>query len=279
MPTVRSARVGTPSIHYRKRQGRDKNALPVILVQGFGLSSRFWMSTPKRVSERFNTTVVAPDNRGTGLSSVGARAPTMRDLACDVLTVADAENFDTFALVGVSMGSMIAQHLTLMAPERVRALVLMATTPGFPRSRLPSPRLWRDILRGPLKKEPLDVDLAKRVLLSPADHDDAEKIFEKWHPVFHERAGAKASRHHVFAVAGHSTYARLPQITCPTVVVHGEDDALIPIKNGRVVAERIPNSSFQMLKDTGHGIVHTRPEAVEDALEKVYDMLARQNAN
>lgn len=273
MPIVRSARVGAPSIHYRKRAGHDKNALPVILVQGFGLSARFWMSAPQRVSERFNTTVVAPDNRGTGRTTMGARAPSMRDMAEDVLAVANAENFDTFALVGVSMGSMIAQHLALLAPERVKVLVLMATTPGFPRSRLPSPKLWRDILKGPLKKDPLDVDLAKRVLLSPSDHEEAEQIFAKWKPLFHERAQAKAARHHVFAVARHSTYKRLPEIACPTVVVHGEDDALIPIKNGRLVADRIPNAAFQVLKKTGHGIVHTRPEAVEQALEKAYEML------
>jgi len=58
-----------------------------------------------------------------------------------------------------------------------------------------------------------------------------------------------------------NSYRRLPRITAPTLVVHGEDDKLIPPVNGRVVAKRIPGARFELLPKAGHILVTDQLEA------------------
>src|SRR5688572_1906018 len=76
--------------------------------------------------------VVAPDHRGHGASSKpdGEAAYTFDEFAADALALADHLGWERFALLGHSMGGMIAQYVALTAPERLAGLVLMDTSHG-----------------------------------------------------------------------------------------------------------------------------------------------------
>ncbi len=70
------------------------------------------------------------------------------------------------------------------------------------------------------------------------------------------------------AIAAHDTYDRLPRIACPTLVITGRDDALIPWQNSRIIAERIPGAQLEVLDPAGHCFWLERPEDSRAAIER-----------
>jgi 3-oxoadipate enol-lactonase len=73
--------------------------------------------------------------------------------------------------------------------------------------------------------------------------------------------GALAYLHQATAAATHSTFSRLGHITAPTLVVHGEQDAVMPPANGRLLARRIPGAQLMMWPDAGHLYIIDEPRA------------------
>ena len=68
------------------------------------------------------------------------------------------------------------------------------------------------------------------------------------------------------ALSGHNTYDRLSEINCPTLVITGKDDALISWENSRLLAERIPRATLEILDPAGHCFWLERPEESRDAI-------------
>ena len=68
------------------------------------------------------------------------------------------------------------------------------------------------------------------------------------------------------AAHAHDTYDRLPQITCPTLVITGKDDVLISWENSRILAERIPGAKFVLLEPAGHLFWGEQPEQSREAI-------------
>src|SRR5687768_15879610 len=108
---------------------REGSGEPVMLVMGLGTPRVGWFHQFRFLSEHYDVTCF--DNRGVG-ETVATSPWTMQDMAQDVVALADAVGYETFHLVGVSMGGMISQEVVLTSSDRVRTLTLMATTPGGP---------------------------------------------------------------------------------------------------------------------------------------------------
>jgi pimeloyl-ACP methyl ester carboxylesterase len=70
----------------------------------------------------------------------------------------------------------------------------------------------------------------------------------------------------MFAGAVHNCFGRLSSIAAPTLVVHGRHDRMIPVDNGRLIAERIPEARLRILEESGHLYPTEEPE-VDDAIE------------
>jgi pimeloyl-ACP methyl ester carboxylesterase len=62
------------------------------------------------------------------------------------------------------------------------------------------------------------------------------------------------------AIAGHDTSARLPSLDVPTLVVHGDEDAMIPVENGRLIASLVPGARLEVLPRVGHMFWWEQPE-------------------
>lgn len=266
MPHAR-ARDGA-KIHYRRDGSRGR---AVVMVQGLGLSGRFWFDLPSRVAAR-GSRVIWPDNRGTGRSDAIRRPITMGTLADDVAAVMDDAGIDRATLVGVSMGGMISQHVALRHPERVDGLVLMATTPGLPHGRLPSADMLGTLARLPFARGKRGHgELLAKVLLPPEQQTSFREVFARWPDAF----AADPQRLESFflqlgAIATHSTGARLGSLKVPTVVMTGAEDALVPPANSRILAEKIPGAALEVLQGVGHALPMQRPDAVERALDQVW---------
>ncbi|MFZ0592064.1 MAG: alpha/beta fold hydrolase, partial [Bryobacteraceae bacterium] len=232
---------------------------PLLLIMGLSFTLEMWHRVTPEFAKDYR--VILLDNRGVGRSDIppGGRY-TIGAMAEDALAVLDAAGVNEPALVlGASMGGMIAQELTLRHPERVQALVLGCTACGpLFRAAWPklewSPGLWQWITsRGELRERAL-------VRLLYANTTPLDRIEED----IAIRAACQPPVHAVLrqlaGILSWSSYSRLPQIKAPTLVVHGEQDHVLPPANGRMVASRISNSEFILLPNAGHILTTDQPE-------------------
>ena len=243
----------------------------VVLIQGLALSHRFWFTIPDDLASdpQRPRRVIALDNRGTGQSSRAKPPYSMKRLAADIACVMRAAKVDKATLVGISMGGMIAQHVALKHPELVRGLVLMATTPGLPHGRLPSPKTIATLLTIGAGRD-RGGKLTASLLLPPSEMHRAREHFAGWLEEMRASPPSPASfAGQMAAIAGHSTGFSLGKIRVPTVVVTGDADVLVPPKNSHVLAKAIANARLEILPGVGHGIPMLDKLVVRRALESI----------
>ena len=195
-----------------------------------------------------------------GRSDVPRGPYTVRQMARDARAVLDgagvAERAD---VVGASMGGMIAQELALRWPERVGRLVLACTT-----SR-PLLGKWPEFGFGPrggarwVRQTRDERERALRSLLY-ADGTAEERIEED----LRVRCGCawcyKGFLNQLAGILAWSAHGRLHRVKAPTLVLHGDQDRLVPPENGRALAARIPGARFELIRDAGHVMVTDQPE-------------------
>jgi len=237
-------------IHYQVVGGTGP---AVVLLQGLGLSSRFWFDHPARLAAAVPPCrVILVDNRGVGRSDRPWGPYRMGQLADDVAAVLREAGFERAFVVGVSLGGMIAQHVALRHPDRVAGLGLLATTPGLPSGTLPDPATLWSLVRLPFTHDPRAL---ARVLLSAKHRPRARELLARWPAAMRrEPVAPRVFFAQLAAAAGHSTGSRLATLRCPTVVVAGADDVVIPPANSRFLARRIPGAELEILPDVGHAL-------------------------
>lgn len=264
MERVRIERGGVTLSYGRRGEGP-----PIVLVHGLGLSGDLWLRLPDRLAAS-GFTVLTPDNRGTGRSDAPRPPYRMADLADDVAAVMADADVGPAVVVGISLGGMIAQHLALRHPERVAGLVLAATTPGVPFGRLPGPRAIASLLAS--VSLPSRVSRIHRLLVHPVNHGRARALLA---PIEAEIAAVPAERRRngflgQFAAAAlHSVGHRIGRIRVPTEVIVGEVDPIIPPRNARILARRIPGAQLTVVPQTGHVFPLEDPAAYEAAIRRV----------
>jgi 3-oxoadipate enol-lactonase len=235
------------SLHWE----RTGSGPPVLLIMGLGLSGGAWWRTVPVLARQLE--VITFDNRGVGRSSALFHAYTTEAMADDAVSVLDAAGVDRVHVYGISLGGMVAQQLALRHPERVQTLVLGATHAGGEHVRRPEPdvlafirrRLWMRQEEAAWNSVPFNYGERCRT-----EHPEriAEDIAQRLaHPF-----PAEAYRAQMWAAALHNCHERLDLIQAPTLVVHGRDDRMIPIENGRAIAGGIPGARLVELEDTGH---------------------------
>jgi 3-oxoadipate enol-lactonase len=225
----------------------------VLLINGWTASGVVWpQSLVERLERQFR--VIRVDNRGTGWSRTAPTPFTIGDLAKDAAGVLRATDTASAIVVGMSMGGMVGQELTLRYPDLVSRLVIVASQPPAPK-RIPAPPR---VLRG---------------VISPGRHHNVrEWIRLSWgqvcgpgfvaaHPeaideLIEQVVRRPTPRALVFqqlrAISSWIGADRLARITTPTVVVHGDADPLTPVGNGMRVAQLIPGARYVELPGVGH---------------------------
>ncbi len=240
----------------------------VVLVQGLGLSSRFWFDQPGRLIRHGVPRVIVLDNRGTGRSDKPRSLYRLPQMADDVARVIDEAHAGPALVVGISMGGMIVQHVAMRHPEKVRGLVLLATTPGYPHAKLPAPSTIQLLLTAAKPRNPRDVRKYNRLLLPEHELDRAHVHLAKWpEAVAADPLSTPTFMRHFFAVMTNWTGTRVKGIKHPTVVIHGEEDILVPPENGERLARLLPNARLFMLPKIAHAIPTLAPDVIERAAD------------
>jgi pimeloyl-ACP methyl ester carboxylesterase len=239
---------------------------PLLLIQGMSGTHLTW-GEPFLSHLREDFDCVVFDNRGIGNSAEVDAPFTTADLAADALAVMDAAGFETAHVLGISMGGMTAQELALAHPERLRTLALGCTYCGGPGSSLIAPEDAGPLLEA-LGSGNLDrvFEAMYTVNLSPAFRAD-----ESRYAAFTAMAGGLPARRRTVemqmqAVGGHDTQARLAEIAIPTLVIHGTEDKMIPVANGKLIASLIPGARLEILDGVGHMFWWEQPERSAELL-------------
>jgi 3-oxoadipate enol-lactonase len=239
---------------------------PLLLIMGLGYPSVLWHRMRPVLSQHFRT--IALDNRGAGSSDVPPGPYSIATMASDAAAVLDAAGVSRAHVFGLSMGGMIAQEFALQYPERTRALILGCTSPGGP-SAVRADGKVVDILfaRG------MTIEQAREAML-PFIYDAStprQKIEEDLtlrRRCLPTQAGYMAQ---LDAILAWQSYDRLGEIKAPTLVIHGNSDALVPPANGKLIAERIRNAKLVLLEHASHLFA---TDQTEPALEAILEFLS-----
>jgi 3-oxoadipate enol-lactonase len=242
---------------------------PILLIMGLGYPSAMWHRTRPALSASYRT--IALDNRGAGQSDVPPGPYSIALMASDAAAVLDAAGVPSAHVFGVSMGGMIAQEFALQYPERVQSLILGCTAAGGPNAKRAEPaaiemlkaRTWMSREQAAESAIPFIYDTATPRHLIDAD-------IAQRHPWPTSPAGYLAQ---LQAILAWESFTRLPQITAPTLVVHGKVDRLVPPGNGELIAARIPGARLVLIERASHLFSTDQPEAAEKA---VLEFLASQ---
>lgn len=264
-----------PTRRFVKRKGlvlsyEVRGAGPVVvLVQGLAFPGAMWLTLPKTLVE-MGFTVVTPDNRGSGQSAKPWRPWTMRTMADDLAAViADLGARGPVLVVGISLGGMIAQQLAVHHPQLVRGLVLAATTCGLPGLRPPRLAHLVTLLRASLGTTGLDEAL-HRTLVHPESRRRWPNLFDDWDRVLaREGRSVVGTAGQLLAVLTHHVYFGLSRVRCPTVVMAGDSDLLIPPGNSKVVARRIRGATLEIIAQAGHAFPLEVPDALPRAVRQI----------
>lgn len=252
-------------IHY-EIHGEDR-APPLLLIMGFALSSRAWLTLPQQLSDRFR--VVVFDNAGTGRSTKRSGLYRIAHLADDAAAVLDAAGADRAHVFGISMGGMIAIELAINHADRIRALALGATHANYLRSRKPSLRTMLDLavtmMRGGMAPTPR----LARVLISAEHFAKDAAGFADW-VMKTEYAGFRLAMQQFAAIARHAAEKRLEKIAAPALIICGDDDRLVPVQNSRRLAEQIRGARLIELPRAGHCFPIEREEETISALSAFF---------
>jgi 3-oxoadipate enol-lactonase len=230
---------------------------PLLLLMGLGCSSAMWFRLAPLLARDFR--VILMDNRGMGQTTVPyGLVHRVPDMASDVAAVLDAAGEASCHLAGFSMGGMVAQEFALLHPTRLRSLTLMGTNCGGAHAVLAKPDVWQ-LLFHKSKLSPEEA-LALMRLHTYAAATDAKLIAEDHLVRIANNPGKRDYEAQLYGLIRWTSFYRLPQIQCPTLVMHGLEDALIPPKNGQILAEQIPNAQLVELKHASHWLHNEQPE-------------------
>lgn len=225
---------------------------PLLLVHGLGYDRRGWGPAADALAAHF--TVLLFDNRGIGESDAPPGPYAARELAADAVAVLGAARIERAAVLGASLGGMVAQELAIGWPERVERLVLVATTPGGPESH-PLPEATARLLDG--ARTPSRRELVANALAPDAPGELVDRIL-----AVREQAPQKPAAWSAQAAAARDfdAFARLPRIVAPTLVLHGDADSVVDPRNAELLAARIPDARAFVLTGAGHLCFWEQPE-------------------
>ena len=238
---------------------------PLLLIGGVWSQVELWDDVLPHL-DGFRAIMFDPP--GIGASELPRRPMTVRGLARFAGAVLDAVGVRRAHVLGVSLGGVVAQQMARSLPERVDRLVLVSTAygaPGLPGRpdvvlRFARPRAYADadalersagaIFGGRLRAQP--------------------HLVHQWH-----LRPAADLRSYVYRLAGTVGWSSLPwlhKLPHPTLVVHGDDDPIVPLVNARVIARRVPHARLRVVPRGGHLLLlDSAPEVlphVTDFLEQ-----------
>ncbi|WP_341713334.1 alpha/beta fold hydrolase [Erythrobacter sp.] len=287
MPTATANGI---EIHYEEH-GDPANP-PMLLIMGFGAQLTLWPDELVEALAAHGFHVIRYDNRDIGLSHKfhGVKAPglikmtllsklgfkpkvpyTLADMADDGAGLLDALGIAKAHIVGASMGGMIAQHFAARHADKALSLTSIFSTTGNPKLPPARPEAMKVLVTRPasMDEEVLvehGMKLA-RTIGSPGYPADEDRLRERTRATVRRSVYPEGPTRHLSAiVADGDRRPMLKGISVPTLVLHGEDDPLVPVEGGRDTAANIPGAQIKTIPGWGHDLPLELVDEVADAI-------------
>jgi pimeloyl-ACP methyl ester carboxylesterase len=234
---------------------------PVLLLHGETDRSRVWTILAPQLGRH---RLIIPDQRGHGASDAPACCYSASQMADDARLLLDALGVDRAAVVGHSMGSMIAQTMAAEHPERVTRIALIGSTALSPVSR--GNWMWENImaLREPIasnaeflrqwgpEASPTPVDPELRRWYEP---EIAATPPHVWRAVLRELLDVPVARH-------------AADVRAPVLILSGGRDELFPAEHHRALVAAYPGAQERLFPELGHNLILERPHEVGPVLAR-----------
>ena len=204
------------------------------------------------------------DERGHGQTETTDEPFSYWDSARDLLGLLDHLGVGRAVLAGMSQGGYLSLRAALIAPERVRALVLMDTQAGVEDPAKVA--VYDQLIEAWMAPDgpPQEViDTVAAIILGPG-YDDTPRWQERW------RAIPKPAVRQIYTTLmsrEDDVNPRLAELVMPALVVHGAEDLAIDLDVARGFAAALPDAELVVVDGAGHAANLTHPDAVNAALE------------
>ena len=241
---------------------------PLLLIQGLGFSGAMWYRILPALEARHR--VIRYDARGIGRSDIPEQQWDIATMAADAMAILDAAGEQTAHVLGVSLGGIVAQEAALTYPDRLRSLTLLSTHPAGQEAVWPDAEVM-DMLRN---RTTLPREEAIRAALpygyaTTTDPAWIEQDVQLRLEIPTHEAGYMGQ---LMAGLGYEgTVPRLPQVTVPALIIHGDLDKMIPVANATIMAKALPDARKVIVEGAGHVIWTDAPDAVTGALLEFLD--------
>lgn len=252
----------------------------IILIMGLGTQMISWPDLFCELLAKQSFRVIRFDNRDIGLSqkiesnlkinllklfiqkSAGFKINppyTLRDMACDTIGILDFLEIEQAHWVGASMGGMIAQILAAEHPSRTKSLTSIMSTTG--QASLPQTpfKVVRQMMSRPditKEKEYLAHALKTWGLIGSPDYPPSKDELTARIMSSAQRSSYPTGYRNQVAAIMESGDRRgvLRKIVCPTLVIHGKADILIPVEGGLDTAKNIRGAKLELIEGMGHDL-------------------------
>jgi pimeloyl-ACP methyl ester carboxylesterase len=283
----KKVQVGDIEIAYKMLGKGD----PILLFNGASDGMDQWdLSFPMSLSS--NHTVIAFDSRGLGNTTMGSKSYSMQQLANDAAGLLDALKLPKANVMGYSLGSFIAQQFTMMYPDKVNSLVLVASSCGG-KDDTPKPpefiKLQSEIVNKSLNNVSISQEEMKELVAASVGAG-----WIKLHPESLENIPtmqqakpglspeAMNSQNNVgrewVATNWNGACDELAKLDKPTLVITGTDDNMyVPYVNSLKIVEKIPGAWLVQIKNAGHAVMDQYPEEIDKILNTFLSTTAQTN--
>jgi len=288
--TIAQARVNGIDIAYEDKGPRGAPA--ILLVMGLGGQLTLWPDEFVAALNDRGFRTIRYDNRDVGLSTrfdvagvpnlkwifvkaaIGLpvrSAYSLADMAADGMALLDHLGIGRAHIVGASMGGMIAQHIAARYPERVLTLTSIMSTTGNRRLPRASKEAMRVLANRPMSGDPEDLIAysvgAARVIGSPGYPAEEDRLQRRVRSDFERGFYPQGvARQMAAIVADGDRRAMLKRVIAPTLVIHGEDDPLVPIAGGRDTVASIAGARLMTIPGMGHDLPLALVDTLTDAI-------------
>ena len=233
---------------------------PLLIITGLGASLE--LAAPfERELNRLGIQTISYDAPGVGASTPYPWPRRMRGVARTAERLLDALGYGTVDVFGVSLGGVVAQQLARQAPNRVRRLVLAATGPvlgGVPGS----PRVLWELATPRRYYQPDYYRRIAGVLYGGGARRDPDALLHGSLARFTHRPTVRGYVGQIYSIAGWTSTPWLWRLQQPTLVLAGDDDPIVPLINGRILARLIPDARLEVMPGGGHLFVLENPAGV-----------------
>lgn len=244
----------------------DPHDPAVLLVMGATASMLGWPDTFCAALVGRGLHVIRFDHRDTGRSTTvapGEATYAVEDMAEDAIAILDAYGIDRAHLIGMSLGGYLSQMLAVWHPERVASLTLIASEPlGWDGEALPG--IDERFLGHFGALASLDwsdhaavADFlveSQRLCAGRGAAFDEDRERARVEEVLSRTTSVASMFNHAALSTRMDWTGRFRDIRCRTLVIHGENDPILPVENGRAIADGIKGAALMVLPLVGHAL-------------------------